>query len=119
MINLKNLSHVRIFFIFASSSNFLFFKVKYFIIHYSYVKEKKIKIKLANKKLIQQIKELLSQLFIDSGKIRKDENSYLINICGFKDIKTFSDFIGFTHKTKRNKIIRLLNSYKYLAWTKK
>lgn len=84
-----------------------------------YIKEKKIKIKLANKKLIKQIKKLLKQLSIESGKIQKDKKSYLINICGFRDLKTFSELIGFTHKIKRKKLDLLLNSYKHLAWTRK
>lgn len=84
-----------------------------------YVKEKKIKIKLANKKLIQQIKKLLRQLSIESGKIQKDGENYLINICRFRDLKTFSKLIGFTHIKKANRLNDLLNSYKYLAWTKK
>lgn len=84
-----------------------------------YVKEKKIKIKLTNKKLIQQIKRLLGQLSIECGRIQKDGKNCLINICGFRDIKIFSELIGFTHTIKMSRLNDLLNSYKYLAWTRK
>jgi hypothetical protein len=78
-----------------------------------YIKEKKIKIKLANLKLISQIKRLLKELLIDTGKIQRDNNCYLINICGLDDLTRYSNLIGFTHKIKRKKLEALLNSYKY------
>jgi intein/homing endonuclease len=81
------------------------------------IKKYQIIIEMANKTLIENIKSLLLDMGIRSGKISKVveidyKNRYRISISGKGNLELFYRKINFINRDKRNKLYILLNSYK-------
>lgn len=65
-----------------------------------------------NKKLLEQIKQLLRELKIKSAIFRSKGENYYVCIWNYKSLKQFSKFIGFVIKRKQTTLMQALNSYK-------
>jgi len=65
-------------------------------------------------KLLQQIKQLLSQLQIKSEIFRGKKENYYVCIWNYRSLKKFNDLIGFVINRKKEVLVQAINSYKQI-----
>lgn len=74
-----------------------------------------IHIKMTGKNLVNNIKKLLKELGIKSGKIAKTNDKwrprYILRLSGKQNLIAFRDLIGFAHPEKREKLNMMINQY--------
>ena len=83
---------------------------------YLYPKKKIIGLSLKNKYLLNDIKELLKILGINSNPIhihksKERSEMYYFNITGYKNLFNFYNKVGFLHPEKKRKVNELISSY--------
>lgn len=78
----------------------------------------------SHKKYLEQIRHIIQEIGIQPSEIfQKSEKENFIQlgfkIVGRENIKNFLDEVGFNHKLKQEKLLRIINGYKQIQYNKR